>query len=108
MNKKYIIKESKKFDEIIKTSPKIKNYNFIIFYQEKKETPTKYGISVPKKVGKAYIRNKLKRQTRAILRNYNKSFKLNYNCIIIVRNSCLSLPYSDLKNSLEKLLNKLN
>ena len=42
MNKKYIVKESRVFDEIIETGKKVKNYNFIIFYKEKEETPTKY------------------------------------------------------------------
>ncbi len=107
MNKKYIIKESKVFDEIIKSGKKIKNYNFIVFFQEKEQSFNKYGIAVPKKVGKAHIRNKLKRKIRAILRIYNKSYEKNYNCIIIIRNSCLNLSYQELKSSLENLLDKI-
>ena len=60
MNKKYIVKESRIFDEVIEAGQKVKNHNFVIFYKEKKDSPTKYGITVPKKVGKAHIRNKLK------------------------------------------------
>ncbi len=107
MNKKYIVKESKIFDEVIETGKKIKNYNFIIFYKEIKESPTKYGITVPKKVGKAHIRNKLKRKVRSIIRIYNKTYEKNYNCIIIIRNSCLDLSYQELNNSLQYLLNKI-
>ena len=107
MNKKYIVKESRVFDEVIETGKKIKNYNFVIFYKEKKDSPTKYGITVPKKVGKAHIRNKLKRRVRAILRNYKKTYENNYNCIIIIRNSCLNLNFEELSNSLEKLLNEI-
>ena len=44
MNKKYIIKESKIFDKLIKTGNKIKNYNFVIFFQETAENYNKYGI----------------------------------------------------------------
>ena len=107
MNKKYIVKESRTFDEVIETGKKIKNYNFVIFYKEKKDSPTKYGITVPKKVGKAHIRNKLKRKVRAIIRNYNKIYEKNYNCIIIIRNSCLNLTYRDLESSLQYLLDKI-
>ena len=102
MNKKYIVKESRVFDEVIETGKKIKNYNFVIFYKEKKDSPTKYGITVPKKVGKAHIRNMLKRKVRAIIRNYNKNYEKNYNCIIIIRNSCLKLS-----SSLQYLLDKI-
>lgn len=107
MNKKYIVKESRVFDEVIETGKKIKNYNFVIFYKEKKDSPTKYGITVPKKVGKAHIRNMLKRKVRAIIRNYNKNYEKNYNCIIIIRNSCLSLSYQELSSSLQYLLDKI-
>ena len=106
MNKKYIVKESRIFDEVIETGKKIKNYNFVIFYKEKKDSPTMYGITVPKKVGKAHIRNMLKRKVRAIIRNYNKNYEKNYNCIIIIRNSCLSLSYQELSSSLQYLLDK--
>ena len=107
MNKKYIVKESRVFDEVIETGKKIKNYNFVIFFKENKDSPTKYGITVPKKVGKAHIRNMLKRKVRAIIRNYNKNYEKNYNCIIIIRNSCLSLSYQELSSSLQYLLDKI-
>ena len=107
MNKKYIVKESRVFDEVIETGKKVKNYNFVIFYKEKKDSPTKYGITVPKKVGKAHIRNMLKRKVRAIIRNYNKNYEKNYNCIIIIRNSCLKFPYQELSSSLQYLLDKI-
>ena len=107
MNKKYIVKEKRDFDNIIKNGKKIKNYNFIVFYSKNKEIFNKYGITVPKKVGKAHIRNKLKRRVRAILINYKKPYENNYNCIIIIRNSCLNLTFSELSNSLEKLLNEI-
>lgn len=108
MNKKYIIKESKVFDSLIKKGQMIKNYNFVVFYQEAKTDYNKYGISVGKKIGKAHLRNKLKRKVRAIIRNYQKSYPKNYNCIIIIRNSCLNLSYQELEKSLEGLLNKIS
>ena len=37
MNKDYILKESKIFDEMIKKCPSKKNKSFIIFYCTKKE-----------------------------------------------------------------------
>ena len=107
MNKKYIVKEKRDFDKIIKNGKKVKNYNFIVFYSKNSEQFNKYGITVPKKVGKAHIRNKLKRRVRAILRNYKKSYENNYNCIIIIRNSCLDLTFQELSNSLERLLNEI-
>ena len=107
MNKQYIVKEKRDFDNIIKNGKKVKNYNFVIFFTKNKEEFNKYGITVPKKVGKAHIRNKLKRRVRAILRNYKKSYENNYNCIIIIRNSCLKLSYQELSSSLQYLLDKI-
>ena len=89
MNKDYIIKESKIFDEIIKKCPSTKNKSFIVFYRTKKESFSKYGIAAPKKLGKAVTRNKMKRRTRAIVSDFQKNYKNAFDCIIIIRRGSL-------------------
>ena len=43
--------------EIIKKCKYLKNNYFIIYYRENNKNINRYGISVPKKTGKAVIRN---------------------------------------------------
>ena len=104
LKKEYIIKESRIFDEMIQTCPCKKNKNFLIFYRKKEQEEAKYGISSPKKLGKAVIRNKLRRRVRAILQEYQKSYSNPYDCIIIIRKNCLNITFQEMKDSLFYLL----
>lgn len=108
MNKDYIIKESKIFDEMIKKCPSKKNKSFIIFYCTKKKPFSKYGIAAPKKLGKAVTRNKMKRRTRAIVSDFQKNYKNVYDCIIIIRRGSLDKNYESLKENLFNLLLEIN
>jgi len=104
MNKKYIIKESRVFNDMIANSKKQANKYFIVFYTPNNLPYNRYGISVGKKIGKAVIRNRLKRQVRAILSDYQKHYVFNGDCIIMVRKNCLTISYKEMKKNLEQLL----
>lgn len=108
MNKEFIIKKSSTFDEIINKCPSKKSKDYILFYRPKQLETAKYGIAAPKKLGKAVIRNKMKRRTRAIISEYQKNYKNNYDCIIIIRKSSLDKEYLELKEELFNLLLKIN
>ena len=71
MNKEKIIQKSETYSEIINEKKANKSKYFSIYYK-KTDKNNKYGITVPKKVGKANIRNKLKRQIKGS-NNYYKS-----------------------------------
>ena len=60
MKKNNIIKSKLEYTEIIKKCKYLKNNYFIIYYRENNKNINRYGISVPKKTGKAVIRNKIK------------------------------------------------
>ena len=50
----------------------------------------------------------MKRRTRAIISEYQKNYKNNYDCIIIIRKSSLDKEYLELKEELFNLLLKIN
>ncbi len=104
MKKSEVIKESREFDRMIGTCPKIKNSYFLAFYEKKKKEQTCFGISVPKKLGNAVLRNFLKRRTREILSFYKKNYSNSYNCIIIVRKACIGLSFQKMQEKLIELL----
>ncbi len=107
MNKKYIIKESKIFNDMIANCSKVMNSYFIVFYTKNSFPYNRYGITVGKKIGKAVTRNRLKRQVRAILSAYQKHCSFHTDCIIMVRKSSLLLNFSQLEQNLTYLLNKI-
>ena len=106
MKKKEIIKKSEEYTEIINKCPYVKNSYFIIYYRKNK-TINRYGISIPKKTGKAHLRNKIKRRIKNII-DLNKKIMHNSNdYVIIIRKRILELSYKEIEYSLIELLKKI-
>lgn len=103
MKKERRIRKNEEFQLIIQEKRYKANESFVVYYKEKKEENNRIGISVGKKIGKAVIRNKIKRQMRSMLRE--KDFqKLPFDCIIIVRPKFLDKPYQKNQESLSQLI----
>ena len=105
MNKDKILRKSEDFSEIISTRQFFKNKYFSLYYKESNNTL--YGITVPKKVGKAVLRNKLKRRAKNIIANNEKYIQSNYNYVIIIKEPALNLDYEALTNNLLDLMKKV-
>ena len=73
----------------------LKNKYFSIYYVNSSETL--YGITVPKKIGKAHVRNKIKRQIKNIIVTNEKDIQNNYSYVIIIKEAVKELNYSDLE-----------
>lgn len=106
MKKKNIIQKEREFTDIINNYPFIKNEYFVIYYRNNKET-NRYGISVPKKTGKAYIRNKIKRRIKNIIDLNEKNIQKSYDYVIIIRKRLLELNYQQIEASLITLIKKI-
>jgi len=107
LKKKYTVKESRDFSRIIQKGFYVKNQHFVIYQMKNELGYTRFGISVGTKVGKAHIRNRLKRQLRAIIDNHNFSYSNSKDYIIIVRKNCLEATYQEMKNEFEQLFEKV-
>ena len=107
MKKIETIKSTRKFNDIIQNSNKVKSKYFILCSELNKEsTNPMFGVAVGKKVGNAVTRNKIKRQIRNIIDNNKKLFKKNTFYIIIGKKECKNAHFIDMNNDLEKLLKK--
>ncbi len=100
------IKSKQEFSEIINLSKYIKNSDYIIYYRKRVENKSRFGIAISNKIGNAVMRNKLKRQTREIIRKLKYLFKNDYDYIIMIRKGSLESNFHDRFNNLERLLNK--
>ena len=98
------IKKSTEFKYIIENGDKYKTPYFNYYLVPKKEKYYRIGISVPKKLGKANLRNKLKRQVRHIITDLAKDFNFTHDCIIIINSNFIDLDF----NSKIEMLNNLN
>ena len=106
MKKEYRVKKNEDFSYIIKHKHSLANRSFIIYYVKNDLNHARIGISVSKKLGKAVIRNKIKRQVRMIVQQ-TINFNDNYDYIVIVRNKYLDLDFISNLNELKYLYKKI-
>jgi ribonuclease P protein component len=107
MKKINIVRSNIDFNNIINTGKVFKNKYFVIYVSIEKNKTYRFGISVPKKIGNAVTRNKIKRQIKSILDNNIDAF-LPLDYIIIARRMILDIEYSEKTKNLIDILNKIN
>ena len=101
------IKKNEEFKYIIENGTRIKNPYFSSFIIPKKEKYFRIGISVPKKIGNAVLRNKIKRQIRHIINNLGMSFNLGQDCIIIINSNFVNLEFNKKYSLFENLVKQI-
>lgn len=104
MNSEMRIKSSQEFENIIKNGNKKRNSYFIIYYKDRKNEFSRFGVTLSKNFGNAVKRNYYKRLLREIIRNNQKKFKKAYDYIIIMKKDCDNLNYHIIEENLLDLL----
>lgn len=111
LQKKYRLKKRKDFKRIYIRGKSYSNRELVIYLLNNPYVEDcRIGISVSKKIGKAVIRNKIKRLIKEVLHNQLKKFRIkkNVDIIIIARKPTLTMKYLDFERSITDLLKKSN
>lgn len=99
------------FKEFFRKARRKENDYFKIYYLKNQYDFCRFGIVVSNEVSsKSVLRNKIKRQLRALLKKWeieNKTIKDNFDLIVLVKKS-ISQDYQSLKDSLFSLLKSVN
>jgi ribonuclease P protein component len=81
---------------------------YIVVYARPNELGvSRLGLSVSKKVGKAVIRNRLKRLLRGAMRKGLEGLPLNYDFVIIARKSSVEAELDDFILDIKRFLSRL-
>ena len=95
MKKEYRIKKSDEIEIVMKKGQSKANRVFIVYkYENPHNKKYRIAISAPKKLGRAVIRNKVKRQIRAILQQNACYLKNGCDYFIIARPEILEIDFS--------------
>lgn len=106
MKKINIVKESRDFTRIMHSYKSFRYKDYILYIEKETNSLYQFGISVPKKVGNAVMRNKIKRRLKNILDK--NTYQNGFNCIIIVRKGIVEKSFQEMEEDLQCALRKLH
>lgn len=105
MKRYEMIKDSEYFSYIIKSGKYNKDKLFVIYSVLNLDNRfPHFGIAIKNSIGKAHVRNRVKRQTRSIIDNNKNMFKNDRDYIIMIRNECANASFAEMSSSFVKLL----
>ncbi len=103
------LKTKKDFNNVFNRGKSTASRYLVLYWYPNKKEINRYGFSISKRIGKAVVRNKLKRRLKEIIRRFLEDSSLKgYDIIIIARNPVNSLDFNGIKNDLTRLFKKAN
>ncbi|WP_080507623.1 ribonuclease P protein component [Bryobacter aggregatus] len=81
---------------------------FACFYRKTDTSaPARFGFTCPRALGKAVVRNRIKRRLRECVRLKRERFPLGMDLVFNPRKALLDAPWSEVERHVEKLLLRL-
>lgn len=105
MKKVNIVKNNDEYYRIIKLNKPFIYKEFMVFLEKNENDIYKFGFSINKRICKAHMRNKIKRQLKDIIDK--RKYQNGFNCIIMVRKSILQSTYHDMEKNLMHIFGML-
>ncbi len=105
---KHRLTKDKEFDNAFKNGRGSYSKTFGVKAAANKQDYNRFGIIISSKVSKqATIRNKIKRQIRATIKEYLSSMKSGYDVVIICLPGAVGVEHKDIKIDLDRQFRKL-
>jgi len=99
------IKKYSEFQKVINEGEVKKTSFFVSHVLENELGYSRFGISVPKKLGNAVERNRVKRQVRSAI-GLSTKFEESIDVVIIVRKTYSTDDFTKVKTEIQQILNK--
>ena len=99
------IKKYSEFQKVIQADNVKKSSFFVLYKLDNELGYSRFGISVPKKIGNAVVRNKIKRQVRSAI-GQSTNFEESVDIVLIIRKSYDINQFTKVKSEIQTLLVK--
>lgn len=94
------LKSSKDFKAVFQQCRKLEDKNLAFYVQFQQDAGLrKFGVSLSRALGKAYLRNRLKRRLREIYRVEKEKFRGGYQVILVPRRGSADRAFSEIRES---------
>ena len=75
------------------------NSYLVLYARPNRLTTNRMGITVGKKLGKAVIRNRVRRRLREIYRRNEAQFTPGWDIVVVARSRCVGADFSKMENA---------
>lgn len=103
-----VLKKNKEYRKVYSQGRSVADRHMVIYCYGNGLEISRYGFTVSKKVGKAVIRNRIRRLFKEVCRLNNNRFPNGYDYILLARKSAVGLNYSEIEEIVLKLLRRIN
>jgi ribonuclease P protein component len=94
------LRQSKDFKAVFQQCRKLEDKNLAFYVQFREDAGLrKFGVSLSRALGKAYLRNRLKRRLREIYRVEKEKFRGGYQLVLVPRRGSADRPFDELRQS---------
>lgn len=102
------VKENYLFRRIYRKGASAVEPSLVVYCQKNRKGQTRLGVTVSTKLGKAVVRNHLRRQMRELWRTHKTEMCPGYDVIVVVRVRATRTPYAVLERQYLDALTKLS
>lgn len=103
------LKKNKDFSNVFRKGRSYADAKMVIYFKRKEPTePFRVGFSVGKKLGKAVVRNRIKRVLREVVRLNAQHIPNGVDIVIIARSGIIDTHYNEVEKSFIRLMKKLS
>jgi ribonuclease P protein component len=79
---------------------------FCLARQEPERASARLGLTVPRAVGKAVVRNRIKRRLREVFRKHRAEIAPQWDIVLNPRRAAAEAPFADLERAFGKVIEK--
>ena len=98
------LRNAEEFKRVYERGAKQLSRSFVVFAFPNGRNESRYGLTTPRKLGKAHERNRIKRRVREIVRGSEKGLPAGVDWVINPRRSALERSFSDIQAELLGLM----
>jgi len=104
--KKLKIKKAGEFQKLYSDGRSIAGRYLILYFQKREDGPTRAAFAAGKKLGKAHVRNRLKRLLRETFRLNRHQLCSGYDLILLARKAAVGVKMQEVEKNFLVLANK--
>ncbi len=108
MKERTTLRKTDEFKKVYQQGQSVANRLLVLYNLKRADKDLRVGYSVSKKIGKAVVRNRVKRLLKETYRHNKIKFKRGFDLVLIARNPIKDKSYHQIEQSLVNLFRKAN